>query len=65
VKFQHPEYFIGILLIPLLIYLYYGLVSWKKKLSARIGDPSLVALLVKSFSAKNFLLKFVLICGSG
>jgi len=62
VKFQHPEYFIGILLIPLLIYLYYGLISWKKKLSARIGDPSLVAQLVKSFSAKNFLLKFVLIC---
>jgi Ca-activated chloride channel family protein len=61
-KFQHPEYFIGILLIPLLIYLYYGMVSWKKKLSARIGDPSLVAQLVKSFSAKNFLLKFVLIC---
>ena len=61
-KFQHPEYFIGILLIPLLIYLYTGLVSWKKKLSARIGDPSLVTQLVKSFSAKNFLLKFVLIC---
>ncbi len=61
-KFQHPEYFIGILLIPLLIYLYSGLVAWKKKLSARIGDPSLVAQLVKSFSAKNFLIKFVLIC---
>ena len=61
-KFQHPEYFIGLLLIPLLIYLYTGLVSWKKKLSARIGDPSLVTQLVKSFSAKNFLLKFVLIC---
>jgi Ca-activated chloride channel homolog len=61
-KFQHPEYFIGIVLILLLIYLYSGLVSWKKKLSARIGDPTLVAQLVKSFSAKNFLLKFVLIC---
>jgi len=62
VRFQHPEYFIGVLLIPLLIYLYTGLVSWKKKLSARIGDPSLVTQLVKSFSAKNFLVKFVLIC---
>jgi Ca-activated chloride channel family protein len=61
-KFQHPEYFIGILLIPLLIYLYFGLAAWKKKLSARIGDPALVTQLVKSFSAKNFLLKFVLIC---
>ena len=63
-KFQHPEYFIGIILIPLLVYLYSGLVSWKKKLSARIGDPSLVTQLVKSFSAKNFLLKFVLICAA-
>ena len=63
-KFQHPEYFIGLLLIPMLIYLYSGLVSWKKKLSSRIGDPSLVAQLVKSFSAKNFLLKFVLICAA-
>ena len=61
-KFQHPEYFIGLLLIPMLIYLYSGLVSWKKKLSSRIGDPSLVAQLVKSFSARNFLLKFILIC---
>jgi Ca-activated chloride channel homolog len=63
-KFQHPEYFIGVLLIPLLIYLYTGLVAWKKKLSTRIGDPSLVAQLVKSFSAKKFLLKFVLICAA-
>jgi Ca-activated chloride channel homolog len=61
-KFQHPEYFIGILLIPLLVYLYTSLNSWKKKLSARIGDPILVAQLVKSFSAKNFLLKFVMVC---
>lgn len=63
-QFQHPEYFIGIILIPLLIFLYFGLVSWKKKLSARIGDPTLVRQLVKSFSARNFLLKFILICAA-
>lgn len=61
-RFQHPEYFIGLLLIPLLILLFSRLNGWKKKLSARIGDPSLVAQLVKSFSAKNYLLKFVLVC---
>jgi len=61
-RFQHPEYFIGLLLIPLLILLYFRLNGWKKKLSARIGDPTLVAQLVKSFSAKNFLLKFALVC---
>ena len=63
-KFQHPENFIGVLLIPLLVYLYFGLVSWKKKLAMRIGDPTLVTQLVKSFSARNFLLKFILICSA-
>jgi len=61
-RFQHPEYFIGLLLIPLLVFLFYRLEDWKKKLSARIGDPVLVSLLVKSFSARNFRVKFILIC---
>jgi Ca-activated chloride channel family protein len=62
VQFQHPEYFIGIILIPMLIFLYFQLISWKKNLATRIGDPVLVKQLVKSFSASNFLLKFILIC---
>src|ERR1700712_374901 len=61
-RFQHPEYFIGVILILLLMYLYFQLLGWKKKLAKRIGEPTLVAQLVKSFSAKNFLLKFILIC---
>lgn len=60
-RFEHPEYFIGLLLIPLLVFLYFQLTAWKKKLVTRIGDPSLVAHLVKSFSARNFLLKFIII----
>ena len=60
--FQHPEYFIGLILILLLTWLYFQLVGWKKKLAKRIGEPTLVAQLVKSFSAKNFLIKFVLVC---
>lgn len=60
--FQHPEFFIGLLVIPLLILGYLRLNSWKKKLVMRIGDPSLVAQLMKSFSARNFQLKFILIC---
>ncbi len=61
-QFQHPEFFIGLVLIPMLILLFYRLIIWKKKLSARIGDPALVKQLVKSFSARSFLLKFILIC---
>jgi Ca-activated chloride channel family protein len=60
--FQHPEYFIGLILIFLLVFLYFQLTAWKKKLGARIGDPSLVAQMVKSFSARNFQTKFILIC---
>ena len=63
-RFQHPEYFIGIILIPLLIFLYFRLTDWKTKLAARIGDPTLVSQLVKSFSTRNFLLKFILACAS-
>ncbi len=59
--FQHPEYFIALLLLPLLVFGYLRLIAWKKKLSLRIGDPTLVQQLVRSFSAKNFLLKFILI----
>jgi Ca-activated chloride channel family protein len=63
-KFQHPENFIGLLLIPLIIILFYRLISWKKKQGSRIGDPTLVSQLVKSFSARNFALKFILICAA-
>ena len=59
--FQHPEYFIGIIWIPLLILLYIRLIAWKKKVSTRIGEPTLVAQMVKFFSARNFLIKFILI----
>jgi Ca-activated chloride channel homolog len=59
--FEHPEYFIALLIIPFLIFLFSTLIRWKKKLGLRIGDPMLVSQLVKSFSAGNFLLKFILI----
>jgi len=59
--FQNPEYFIVLLLIPILIYLYIRLTRWKIKTGSRIGDPVLVKQLVKSFSARNFLLKFMII----
>ena len=61
-QFQHPENFIGFLLIPLLILLFYRLIGWKKKLVKKIGDPTLVSQLVKSFSPRNFTTKFILVC---
>jgi Ca-activated chloride channel homolog len=62
--FQYPEFFIGLILIPLLVFLYYQLIGWKKKLGVRIGDPALVSQLVKSFSPRRFRVKFILICAA-
>ncbi len=59
--FEHLEYLIALLLIPGLIFLFSQLIRWKEKVSIRIGDPWLVKQLVKSFSAKKFMIKFVLI----
>jgi len=63
-NFQHPEFFIGIIWIPLLGYLFYRLIIWKKNLTTRIGDPALITQLVKSFSARNFQIKFILVCAA-
>jgi Ca-activated chloride channel family protein len=58
--FEHLEYLIALLVIPGLIFLFNLLIRWKEKVSGRIGDPLLVKQLVKSFSARKFLVKFVL-----
>jgi Ca-activated chloride channel family protein len=58
--FEHLEYLIALLVIPGLILLFNLLLSWKKKVGKRIGDPLLVKQLVSSFSARHFLIKFVL-----
>ncbi|MDP4130296.1 MAG: VWA domain-containing protein [Bacteroidota bacterium] len=60
-NFENPEYLIALLLIPGLVFFFIRLIRWKKTVSGRIGDPQLVNQLVKSFSARNFLIKFVLI----
>lgn len=60
VHFEHLEYLLFLLLIPGLVILYNYLIRWKKKTASRIGDPLLVKQLVKSFSARNFLVKFIM-----
>lgn len=58
---ENPEYLITLLVIPGLVFLFIRLIRWKQKTGKRIGDPQLVQQLVKSFSSRNFLIKFVLI----
>lgn len=44
-----------------MILLFWRVVSWKKKTSAAIGDPSLVKELLKDYSPRKFALKFLLV----
>ncbi len=61
VNFQHIEYFIVLAAIPLLLILYFFVLSWKKRTIKKIGDAKLVKEIIKNYSAQKFELKFVLI----
>lgn len=58
---QHPEYFFALAAVPLLLVLYFFVVSWKKKTSLKIGDKDLVRSILGNYSAARFRLKFFLI----
>lgn len=60
-RFQNTGYFIALAAIPVLMALYYFVLSWKKKTIKKIGDENLVKELIKSYSPKKFTLKFTLI----
>jgi Ca-activated chloride channel family protein len=52
---------VGLAALPLLVLLFITVLRWKKKTQKKIGDPALVKELLKSYSAKKFVLKFILI----
>jgi Ca-activated chloride channel family protein len=56
-RVQHIEYLLGLAALPLLGLLLYALLKWKKKTTARIGDPFLVKQLIKNFSSLRFSIK--------
>ncbi len=58
--FQYIEYFIALAAVPLMIFFYFRLVHWKRKVEKKIGDPSLVKELISEYSSQNFLTKFIL-----
>ena len=60
-QFQHTAFLWGLLAAPLLIWLYWLTIRWKQKTIKKIGDEWLVNELIKGYSAKKFLLKFVLL----
>ena len=60
-NFQHIEYFIALMAIPLLLILYFFVLNWKKRTIKKIGDENLVREMIKNYSPQRFALKFVLI----
>ncbi|MEO5684208.1 MAG: VWA domain-containing protein [Chitinophagaceae bacterium] len=60
-RFEHIQFLIGLAALPLLVLLFVGVIRWKKKLQKKIGDPALVAALVKNYSPVKFAVKFILI----
>jgi Ca-activated chloride channel family protein len=59
-QFQHIEYLTGLAAIPLIVFLYFLVISWKKRTIKKIGDESLVKQLIRDYSPSKFTLKFLL-----
>lgn len=58
-QFQYKEFIWLLLALAVLVILFAGLLRWKKKVSKRIGDKSLVKALVSNYSSKLFNTKFI------
>ncbi len=58
--FQYIQYLLVFAALPLIIFLYFTVIKWKKKAAKKIGDPALVKQLTVSYSSKKFNLKFIL-----
>ncbi len=61
-QFEHKEFILLFAGIGLFILLFVLLTIWKKKTRQKIGDSRLVNLLISSYSAHRFLIKFIFVC---
>lgn len=61
IQFEHREYLLAAVAIPLAALLFYGVVRWKRGVSRAIGDERLVKELVKDYSPRRFLIRFLLV----
>ena len=59
-RFQHIELLPALAVVPLLIFLFFLVIRWKKNTIKKIGDSALVRQLIKGYSANKFLAKFIL-----
>lgn len=61
IRFQYIEYLTGLAAIPLVIFLFWWTLRWKKKTIKKIGDEKLVRQLISNYSPFHFQLKFLLL----
>lgn len=61
IRFQYIEYLIGLAAIPLVVFLFWWTLRWKKKTIKKIGDEKLVRQLISNYSPFHFQLKFLLL----
>lgn len=61
IRFGHPEFFIALLAVPLMVLLFRQVTLWKRSATRRIGDPLLVRELTKNYSPGAYLLKFIVL----
>lgn len=59
ISFEHIEYAWFFFLIPIVVILFLLDIAHKKKVKKEIGDPKMIDLLTKNFSAKNYRLRFI------
>jgi Ca-activated chloride channel homolog len=57
-RFEHIEYLLLLLLVPVMILLFGAVLKWKKKTARKIGDEKLVNQLIRNFLPKRFFIRF-------
>lgn len=58
-RFQHPEFFLLLALVPVALFLFVFAYRQKRKTAARIADPGLLQFLLRNYSSGLYKLKFV------
>jgi Ca-activated chloride channel family protein len=60
-RFEHTWFLATLVALPVLVFLFRHLLSWKKNTLRRIGDEPLIRQLIAGYSPRKFLIKFILV----
>lgn len=60
-RFENITLLFALAFVPLMLAMYFSVIRWKKKTTARIGDAKLVEQLIKGYSPQRFRNKFYMV----